>query len=149
MGPAVRAATEFCKTTVIRNLNTQRFRANRVLSTKVWLLLPYPWRFHSRWKVEVQSLCDWADRSERSPVEGNGNPLWIPAWRTHEQRRLVGSSPWSHKKLDMTEATEHAYRQNKPVHSFYHPPVSKGLSLLFFFFLFFFFTFPFLNIVFN
>ena len=66
MGPAVSATTQFCKNTVIRNLNTQQFRANRVLSAKVWPLLPYPWRFHWKyWKVEIQSLCDWIDRSER------------------------------------------------------------------------------------
>ena len=29
----------------------------------------------------------------------------ILAWRTPEQRSLVGYSPWSHKESDMTEAT--------------------------------------------
>ena len=28
--------------------------------------------------------------------------------KSHGQRSLVGYSPWRHKELDMTEATEHA-----------------------------------------
>ena len=32
----------------------------------------------------------------------------ILAWRTHGQRSLAGYSPWDHKELDTTEATEHA-----------------------------------------
>ena len=39
----------------------------------------------------------------RSPGEGNSNPLHYPAWEIHEQRSLVGYSPWDHKELDMTE----------------------------------------------
>ena len=31
----------------------------------------------------------------------------ILAWKSNEQRSLVGYSPWGHKELDMTEATEH------------------------------------------
>ena len=39
--------------------------------------------------------------SGRSPGEGNGNPL-LPR-KFHGWRSLVGYSPWSHKKLDVTE----------------------------------------------
>ena len=41
--------------------------------------------------------------SWRSPGEGNGNPLRIPAWGSHVQRRLAGYSPWGHKESDTTE----------------------------------------------
>ena len=34
-------------------------------------------------------------------------PVFLPG-EPHEQRRLAGYSPWGCKKLDMTEATEHA-----------------------------------------
>lgn len=150
MGPAVSATTQFCKNTVIRNLNTQQFRANRVLSAKVWPLLPYPWRFHWKyWKVEIQSLCDWIDRSER-PTEKEmathseflpGEPMNRGGWWA-----TVHGAPKSWTWLK--QLSMYALRQNKPVHSFYHLPMSMGLSLLFLFFLFS-FSFPLLNIVFN
>ena len=42
--------------------------------------------------------------SERSPGEGNGNPLEYSCLENpHGQRSLVGHSPWGHKELDMTE----------------------------------------------
>ena len=42
--------------------------------------------------------------SGRSPEGENSNPL-LPG-KSHGQRNLVGYSPWGHKELDMTEATE-------------------------------------------
>ena len=39
--------------------------------------------------------------SERSPGEGNGNPL-LPG-KSHGQRSLVGYSPQGFKESDMTE----------------------------------------------
>ena len=40
----------------------------------------------------------------RSLVEGNGDPLQYSCWRNpHEQRNLVGYSPWGCKEPDMTE----------------------------------------------
>ena len=40
----------------------------------------------------------------RSPGEGNGNPLqYSHLENPHEQRCLVGYSPWVHKEADMTE----------------------------------------------
>ena len=41
--------------------------------------------------------------SERSPGEGNGNPLQY----SHGQRSLAGYGPQGCKESDMTEATEH------------------------------------------
>ena len=42
--------------------------------------------------------------SGRSPAEGNGNSLqYILPGEFHEQRSLVGYSPWGPKELDMTE----------------------------------------------
>ena len=41
---------------------------------------------------------------EKSPGEGNGNPLQY-SWpgKSHEQSSLVGYSPWGHKESDTTE----------------------------------------------
>ena len=47
----------------------------------------------------------------RSPEDGNGNPLQYSCWENpHEQRRLVGYSPWGHRESDRPERltlTEH------------------------------------------
>ena len=42
---------------------------------------------------------------ERSPGEGNGNPIQYPCLeKSHGQRSLVGCSPWGRRKeSDMTE----------------------------------------------
>ena len=41
---------------------------------------------------------------ERSPGEGNGNPLQYSCRENpHGQRSLVGYSPWGQKESDMTE----------------------------------------------
>ena len=43
-------------------------------------------------------------RLERSPGEGNGNPLQYSCLENpHGQRSLAGYSPWGHKELDVTE----------------------------------------------
>ena len=43
-------------------------------------------------------------RLGRSPGEGNGNPLqYYCLEKSHEQRSLVGYSPWGCKESDMTE----------------------------------------------
>ena len=48
-------------------------------------------------------------RSGRSLGGGHGNPLQYSRLENpHRQRSLVGYSPWAHKELDTTEATEHA-----------------------------------------
>ena len=42
----------------------------------------------------------------RSPRGEHGNPLqYFCLENTHGQRSLVGYSPWGHKGLNMTEAT--------------------------------------------
>ena len=51
-------------------------------------------------EMHVQSL-GWADPLE----EGMGTHSSILAWEIHEQRSLVGYSPWGHKESDMTKAT--------------------------------------------
>ena len=43
---------------------------------------------------------------ERSPGEGNGNPLQCPCLEDHGQRSLEGYVHGVTKELDMTEATE-------------------------------------------
>ena len=46
---------------------------------------------------------------ERSPGQGNGNPLqyFLPE-KSHGQRSLVGYSPWGHKESDH-RVTEHTH----------------------------------------
>ena len=57
-----------------------------------------------RWHSEKESslITGW----ERSPGEGNGNPLkYSCLGKSHGQRSLVGYSPWCCKKSNMTEHT--------------------------------------------
>ena len=49
--------------------------------------------------------------SGRSPREGNGNPVFLPG-EFHEQRTLVGCSPWGRKESDTTEQLN-----NNSIHS--------------------------------
>ena len=51
------------------------------------------------WETQVQSL-DWEDPLE----EGMATPLQYSRLENpHEQRSLVGYSPWGHKESDTTE----------------------------------------------
>ena len=58
-----------------------------------------------------ESACNAGDLgsipgSGRSPGEGNGNPLQVLAWKTHEWRSLAGLagySPWGRKESDPTK----------------------------------------------
>ena len=48
--------------------------------------------------------------SGRCPGGGNGNPLqYSSPGEPHGRRSLAGYSPWGHKILDTTEATEHTH----------------------------------------
>ena len=38
-------------------------------------------------------------------------PVFLPG-ESHGQRSLKGYSPWGHKELDTTEATEHTHKYN-------------------------------------
>ena len=50
--------------------------------------------------------------SERSPGEGNGNPLQYSCLKNpHGQGSLVGHIPWGHKESDMTEQLTHFHTQ--------------------------------------
>ena len=42
------------------------------------------------------------------------NPVFLPG-EPHGQRNLVGYSPWGHKELDTTEATQNARRSNRAI----------------------------------
>ena len=39
-------------------------------------------------------------------------PIFLPG-ESHGQRSLVGYSPWGHRELDMTEATEHTHTNQR------------------------------------
>ena len=47
--------------------------------------------------------CDLTPGSEKSPGEGNGNPLQFCPGEFHQQRSLVGYCPLACKKLDTTK----------------------------------------------
>ena len=56
-------------------------------------------------ETRVQSL-GWEDLLE----EGMAFHSSVLAWReSHGQRSLAGYSPWGHRELDTTEATEHEH----------------------------------------
>ena len=40
------------------------------------------------------------------------SPVFLPR-ESHRQRSLVGYSPWGHKELDTTEATERAWNHHQ------------------------------------
>ena len=62
-----------------------------------------------------ESACSVGDLGSipglgRSPGGGHDNPLQYSCLENpHEQRSLVGYSPWGCKELDTTEATWHAH----------------------------------------
>ena len=52
--------------------------------------------------------------SGSSPGGGQSNPLQYSCLENPMERSLVGYSPWGHKELDMTEATDHACTPFRP-----------------------------------
>ena len=53
---------------------------------------PHPIGFWLRWNMFCLFNWDFT----------NSTPVFLPG-KSHEQKKLVGYSPWSHKELDMTE----------------------------------------------
>ena len=54
-------------------------------------------------KESMCSVGDWGSIPGlgRSPGGGHGNPLWYSCLENpHEQKSLVGDSPWCHKELE-------------------------------------------------
>ena len=45
----------------------------------------------------------------KSPGGGHGKPPVFLPGASHEQRSLVGCSPWGHTESDVTEMTQHKY----------------------------------------
>ena len=57
-------------------------------------------------KASAYNAGDWGSipGSERSPGEGNGNPLQYSCLeKSHGLRSLVGYNPWGRKESDTTE----------------------------------------------
>ena len=54
--------------------------------------------------------CKFNPRVRKSPWRRAWQPtsVFLPG-ESHGQRSLVGYSPWGHKELDTTEATEHTH----------------------------------------
>ena len=86
------------------------------LCQECWVVFP-----HSLDRRE--SACSMGDLGsipglERSPGEGQGNPLQYSCLENpHEQRSLVGYSPWGRKESDMTEQPSRA-QECRVVHRF-------------------------------
>ena len=56
-----------------------------------------------------ESTCSAGDLGS-TPGGGHGNSLPYSCLEDpHGQRSLAGYSPWGHKELDMTKATQHAH----------------------------------------
>ena len=55
-------------------------------------------------ETQIQSLGQ-----EDLPEEGMATHSCSRAWKSYGQRSLAGYSSWSHKELDITAETEHAY----------------------------------------
>ena len=74
-----------------------------MLSTVVFAILGFPGGSEvkaSAWNVGDLGLIPG---SERSPGEGNGNPLQYSCLENCMERRLVGYSSWGCKESDMTK----------------------------------------------
>ena len=62
-----------------------------------------------------EPTCNAGDQSsipgwERSPEEGNGNPLQYTCLENpHGLKSLVGYSPWGRRESDTTEVTQQTY----------------------------------------
>ena len=84
---------------------------------KLWGL---PW-----WLSGKESACNAGDAglitgSGRCPGEGNGNPLQFLPGKSHEQRSLVGYSPWGHKRVGHVLVTKQQQQ------SIYSEPIQPG-----------------------
>ena len=68
-------------------------------------------RIHLQCREGMQELWIRSLGQEDPLEEDMATHCNILAWRIHGQRSLVGSSPWGHKELDTTEATEQAHSE--------------------------------------
>ena len=59
-------------------------------------------------------------KSGRSPEIGNGTHLDFLASKFHEQRSLVGYSPWGYKELDMTDQLGTCTHTHVHTHTYTH-----------------------------
>ena len=86
-----------------------------------WIWDPFRLGVPGCW-VGKESTCNAGDSGDvgsipgsgRSPVGGYSNPLQYSCLENPMERSLVGYSPWGHKELDMTEATDHASMPFRP-----------------------------------
>ena len=56
--------------------------------------------------------CRKHKRCRFNPGEDTATHSIFSPGKHHEQRSLVGYSPWGHKESDRTEVTEHAHKQS-------------------------------------
>ena len=83
----------------------------------------------------VSTECNAGDERDSASIRGSGRfperwhvfpeiqltPVFLPGI-SHEQRSLVGYSPWGHKESDTTEATEHTHMHICNLHNIVHQP---------------------------
>ena len=60
---------------------------------------------------DAGSTLGWEDPLEEDTAT---HSIFSPG-KYHEQRSLVGYSPWGHKESDRTEVTEHAHKQSSNI----------------------------------
>ena len=60
--------------------------------------------------LEMQEKQIWSLGGEDPLEKDKATHSSVLAWReSHGQRSLAGYSPWGHRELDTTEATEHEH----------------------------------------
>ena len=91
---------------------------------------------HTRVAHSIKETCLQCRRPEFNPWVGKiswrkewiSTPVFLPG-KFHEQRSLVGDSPWDHKELDTTEGLQH-------IHTHAHIYFNTSISLLIFDYIF-------------
>ena len=120
----------FCHPTSIASMALQKLFCNHVTQKKIFLSLLKFQEDQSAtfglplWLSGKESACSAGDvgsipGSEKSPREGNGNPLQYSCLgNPHGQRSLVGYSQWDHRESGMTQLLNN--NQQVQVRSCFH-----------------------------
>ena len=69
-----------------------------------------------------ESICIAGDTGDMGSIPGSG----ISPGGGNGKRRLMGCSPLDHKKLDMTEATEHTHMHTYLFYNTCHLQLNQG-----------------------
>ena len=113
----------------VRNATNEKSRLavqallNRYMCVRVYIrICRYIYRHRytrasHQWLSGKESTCNARDTGDEHSIPGSGKIPWRSKWqptpvflpgKSHEQKSLTSYSLQSHKKLDITEVTEHA-----------------------------------------